>query len=36
MEVEKEISLSQIEKIFEDELKNNDSKLVAIGETGLD
>lgn len=36
MEVEKEISLSQIEKIFEDELKNKDSKLVAIGETGLD
>lgn len=36
MEVEKEISLSQIEKIFEDELKNKDSKLLAIGETGLD
>ena len=36
MEVEKEISLSQIEKIFEDELKNKNSKLVAIGETGLD
>lgn len=36
MEVEKEISLSQIEQIFEGELKNKDSKLVAIGETGLD
>ena len=36
MEVKKEISLSQIEKIFEDELKNKDSKLLAIGETGLD
>lgn len=36
MEVEKKISLCQIEQIFEDELKNKDSKLVAIGETGLD
>ena len=36
MEVEKKISLSQIEKIFEDKLKNKGSKLVAIGETGLD
>ena len=36
MEVEKENSLEKIEQIFEDELKNKDSKLIAIGETGLD
>ena len=36
MEVEKENSLALIEKIFENELKNKNSKLVAIGETGLD
>lgn len=36
MEVEKENSLDQIEQIFEDELKNKYSKLIAIGETGLD
>ena len=36
MEVEKQTSLDQIERIFEDELKNKDSKLIAIGETGLD
>lgn len=36
MEVEKKNSLDQIEKTFEDELKYKDSKLVAIGETGLD
>ena len=36
MEVEKENSLDLIEKIFENELKNRNSKLVAIGETGLD
>lgn len=36
MEVEKENSLDQIEQIYEDELKNKDSKLIAIGETGLD
>ncbi len=36
MEVEKENSLMQIEKTFENELKNKNSKLVAIGETGLD
>ena len=36
MEVEKENSLDLIEKIFENELKNKNSKLVAIGETGLD
>lgn len=36
MEVEKENSLDLIEKIFANELKNKNSKLVAIGETGLD
>ena len=36
MEVEKENSLNLIEQTFEYELKNKDSKLVAIGETGLD
>ena len=36
MEVEKRISLDQIECIFENELNNKDSKLIAIGETGLD
>ena len=36
MEVEKKNSLNLIEQIFEKELKNKDSKLVAIGETGLD
>ena len=36
MEVEKKTSLDQIEHIFEDELKNKHSKLIAIGETGLD
>lgn len=36
MEVEKKNSLEQIEYIFENELKNKDSKLIAIGETGLD
>ena len=36
MEVEKENSLDLIEQIFENELKNKNSKLVAIGETGLD
>ena len=36
MEVEKENSLDLMEKIFENELKNKNSKLVAIGETGLD
>lgn len=36
MEVEKKTSLDQIEHIFEDELKNKYSKLIAIGETGLD
>jgi len=36
MKVEKENSLDLIEQIFENELKNKDSKLVAIGETGLD
>ena len=34
MEVKKQTSLDQIERIFEDELKNKDSKLIAIGETG--
>lgn len=36
MEVEKDISLKVIEQIVEKELKDCDSKLVAIGETGLD
>ena len=36
MEVKMQTSLDQIERIFEDELKNKDSKLIAIGETGLD
>jgi TatD DNase family protein len=36
MEVEKEISIKSIEEIIEKELKSNTSKLVAIGETGLD
>ncbi len=36
MEVEKENSLDLIEQTFENELKNKNSKLVAIGETGLD
>ena len=36
MEVKKQTSLDQIERIFEDELKNKYSKLIAIGETGLD
>ena len=36
MEVEKKNSLDLIEQIFENELKNKNSKLVAIGETGLD
>lgn len=36
MKVEKENSLNIIKEIFEDELKNKNSKLVAIGETGLD
>ncbi len=36
MEVERENSLDLIEQIFENELINKDSKLVAIGETGLD
>lgn len=36
MEVEKQISLNSIEQIIENELKNKNSKLVAIGETGLD
>lgn len=36
MEVEKQTSLGQIEHIFEDEFKNKYSKLIAIGETGLD
>lgn len=36
MEVEKEISVNLIEQIVKNELKSKDSKLVAIGETGLD
>lgn len=36
MEVEKEHSLDLIESMFVNELKNKNSKLVAIGETGLD
>ena len=36
MEVEKEISVNLIEQIVKNELKNKESKLVAIGETGLD
>ena len=36
MEVENEFSLKLIEQTFENELKNKGSKLVAIGETGLD
>ena len=36
MEVEKEISVDLIEQIVKNELKNKESKLVAIGETGLD
>ena len=36
MEVEKEISINLIEQIVKNELKNKESKLVAIGETGLD
>ena len=36
MEVEKEISVNLIEQIVKNELKNKKSKLVAIGETGLD
>lgn len=36
MEVEKRNSLDLIEQIFKNELKNKNSKLIAIGETGLD
>ena len=36
MEVKKEISLKSIEEIIKSEIKNKNSKLVAIGETGLD
>lgn len=36
MEVEKGISMNLIEQIVKNELKSNDPKLVAIGETGLD
>lgn len=36
MEVEKEISINSIEQIIKNELENKSSKLVAIGETGLD
>lgn len=36
MEVEKEISINSIEQIIKNEAENKSSKLVAIGETGLD
>lgn len=36
MEVEKESSINSIEQIIKNELENKSSKLVAIGETGLD
>ena len=36
MEIEKEISINSIEQIIKNELENKSSKLVAIGETGLD
>ena len=36
MEVEKEIPIEQIDEIIKKELENKTSKLVAIGETGLD
>ncbi len=36
MEVEKEISINSIEQIIKNEVENKSSKLVAIGETGLD
>lgn len=36
MEVEKEISIDSIEQIVKNKFKNDNSKLVAIGETGLD
>lgn len=36
MEVEKEISINLIEPIIKNEMENESSKLVAIGETGLD
>lgn len=36
MEVEKGISMDLIEQIVKNKLKNDNSKLVAIGETGLD
>ena len=36
MEVKKRIPLSKLEQIIEKELKNENVKLVAIGETGLD
>lgn len=36
MEVEKEISINSIVQIIKNELENKSSKLVAIGETGLD
>lgn len=36
MEVEKEISINLIEQIIKNEKENESSKLVAIGETGLD
>ena len=35
MEIEKEISINSIEQIIKNELENKSSKLVAIGETGL-
>lgn len=36
MEVEKGISMDSIEQIVKNKLKNDNSKLVAIRETGLD
>ena len=36
MEVEKGISMDSIEQIVKNKLNNDNSKLVAIGETGLD
>lgn len=36
MKVEKEISINLIEQIIKNEMENESSKLVAIGETGLD
>ena len=36
MEVEKEISIDSIEQLIKNELESKSSKLVAIGETGLD